>query len=245
MPRTVLTRRTVMTALVAMVALAAGAAGDWLVTREGAPVETRGPWEVRGETVVFTSPNGTLSSMSLREVDLARSVELTAARSAPAPPPADQRRPKAVVAIGPDDVPRARPSVAGGQEEEHDTVESDTVEETGEPAGPRPFLDGLRVVDWEKVERPLIDGVEVVGRIRNANRAVAARLVVTVRLLDDDGAVVTSGEAFLDAGALPGGQTLGFRRLFEGVRDFTTAEFEVSAVEVLLGASPAVEEPEP
>lgn len=225
--------------LAVIAALAGPAAGDWLVPRDGAPLETRGPWEVRGERVVFTLPNGTLSSMPLGEVDLDESAKLTAARKAPPAAARAEAKPRAVWKIDGDDVPRARPPA--------DAQDEPPTGETGAAAGPRGFLDGLQVVHWEKVERPLIDGVEVVGQIRNANRSVAARLVVTVRLFDEDGAPVASGQAFLDADALPGGRTMGFRRLFEGVLDFATAEFEVSAVEILLGASsrPAETESQP
>lgn len=43
---------------------------DVLVTREGARVETRGAWEVKGRQVVFELPNGALSSLRLSEIDL-------------------------------------------------------------------------------------------------------------------------------------------------------------------------------
>ncbi len=46
------------------------ASADVLVTKEGARVETQGPWEVRGRQVIFTTPKGVLSSMRLAEVDL-------------------------------------------------------------------------------------------------------------------------------------------------------------------------------
>ena len=54
--------------------LAAGPAlpakADWLVTREGARVETQGAWKVKGKLVVFHTSTGKLSSLRVAEVDL-------------------------------------------------------------------------------------------------------------------------------------------------------------------------------
>lgn len=230
------TRSIALGLAAAGLALAGPASADWLVTRDGARVETRGPWEVRGRQVIFTLPNGTLSSMSLSDVDLDRSAEVTAVPVAPAPV-RHEARPKTVRVIDHDDVPRARPPRIP-ETEAVDEAAPDEANDAATDTRPNPFLNGLHVTSWEKEERPLIDGYEVTGEVRNANHSVAARLVVNVRLLDDDGATVASGPAFLDAEALAGGQSIGFRRIFEGIRYFATAEFEISAVEVLLGAAP-------
>ncbi|HSM50132.1 MAG TPA: hypothetical protein VLA75_01875 [Thermoanaerobaculia bacterium] len=64
---------------------AAGA--EVLVFRGGeAFVRTQGPWEERGDRLVFRDPGGRLFSVALREVDLPRSRELAArlAREGPA-----------------------------------------------------------------------------------------------------------------------------------------------------------------
>ncbi|HMB54781.1 MAG TPA: FxLYD domain-containing protein [Thermoanaerobaculia bacterium] len=85
-------------------ALVAGdAAADWLVLADGSRVETEGTWEVKGRQIVFTTADGTLSSLKTEQVDLDASREATraaverAARPAtpppaPAPPPAKPRR---------------------------------------------------------------------------------------------------------------------------------------------------------
>lgn len=49
------------------------------MARDGAVIETLGPWEVRGQVVVFRLPDGTLSSMRLRDVDIEASHELARA----------------------------------------------------------------------------------------------------------------------------------------------------------------------
>jgi hypothetical protein len=70
--------RTVVWVLFCWLVVIGGAHADWLVTQEGKQVQTKGPWEVRRNLVVFTLPNGTLSSMRLSEVDLEKSESLTA-----------------------------------------------------------------------------------------------------------------------------------------------------------------------
>ncbi len=81
-----LIRRSILPALAALALTVPAAHGDWLVTREGARIETRGAWEVRGRTIVFTTPVGTLSSIRRDEIDLDASRTATEAAAAPAPP---------------------------------------------------------------------------------------------------------------------------------------------------------------
>lgn len=69
--------RIVICLLLCSLGIATSVHADWLVTQEGKQVQTKGPWEVRRNMVVFTLPNGTLSSMRLSEVDLEKSKELT------------------------------------------------------------------------------------------------------------------------------------------------------------------------
>ena len=59
---------TLLTA--SLLSFGSAASADWLVTTDGATVETRGGWEVRGRMVIFTSPTGVLSSLPLSSVDL-------------------------------------------------------------------------------------------------------------------------------------------------------------------------------
>ncbi len=49
---------------------AGSAAADVLVTRHGQQIQTDGPWEVKGRQILFTSPEGRLSSVRLSEIDL-------------------------------------------------------------------------------------------------------------------------------------------------------------------------------
>lgn len=60
-------------ALVAVFACPSTGSADWLVTREGERMETLGPWQVDGNSVVFARLDGSLASLPLREIDLRRS----------------------------------------------------------------------------------------------------------------------------------------------------------------------------
>ena len=72
------TQRPIVLAAAAALALVAGAArADWIVTTDGARLETKGPWKVDGRRIVFTLPNGTLSAMRADEVDLDQSALVT------------------------------------------------------------------------------------------------------------------------------------------------------------------------
>ncbi|MBZ0114164.1 MAG: FxLYD domain-containing protein [Thermoanaerobaculia bacterium] len=56
---------------------------DVLMLKDGSSVETKGPWEVRGSIVVFTLPNGSLSSLRTTEIDLDRSAQATVKKAEP------------------------------------------------------------------------------------------------------------------------------------------------------------------
>src|SRR4030095_2502949 len=77
--------------LIALLAAASPATADWLVTRAGGRVETKGPWRVKGKLVVFDKTDGTLASLRLSEVDLEASRKATAdAHAGAAAPPAPE-----------------------------------------------------------------------------------------------------------------------------------------------------------
>ena len=80
-------KQTILSAAL-LLTLALPAAGDWLVTREGARIELQGRWKIQGKTVVFTrADNGKLSSLRLSDVDLPASEQATATANAPAVAP--------------------------------------------------------------------------------------------------------------------------------------------------------------
>ena len=76
-----------VSALGALLGPVDAADADVLVTRHGRQIQTDGPWEVKGRQILFTSPEGTLSSVRLSEIDLEAS-EL--ATHPPAPVESDE-----------------------------------------------------------------------------------------------------------------------------------------------------------
>ncbi len=90
--------------------------GDWLVTRDGNTVETKGPWTVKGRMVVFTLPSGTLSSMRLDDLDLPASETLTASKKkekeTPEIPPEPRKR-ESVLSLTNRDVGEGQGGVEG------------------------------------------------------------------------------------------------------------------------------------
>lgn len=215
-------------ALVAFLLLgvAAGpATADWLVTRDGSRIETRGPWELKGKLVVFTHANGTLSSLRLSEVDLEASEVATEEAKAPppAPEPAVREEKKPVLVVTDADVPKARkrpsqaPAGEGGEE--------------AEAAEPQ-----VTVVSWTEVNEPDSFDIQIFGTLRNETREVATELAVVVRLLGADGGLLAEQPALLNVKSLAPGATTNFRALFPGVFSFSGITFEVGGNRMKLQA---------
>ncbi len=104
-------RRALWLVLTLALATTWPAGADWLVTRDGHEMQTRGVWRVKGKLIHFTALNGALSSLRLEEVNLEASRALTAERAGDIAPPLTPRpltRPGLVLRDG--DVARATPS---------------------------------------------------------------------------------------------------------------------------------------
>jgi hypothetical protein len=210
-------------AVLLLAVLAAGgtagpAAADWLVTKEGAKVETQGAWTVKGKLVVFKTADGKLSSLRVADVDLDASRNATeeavaAQAQADAAPekPAVERK-KSVRAITDKDVRQAGPAAAPGSPE---------ASAPGPTSGP-----GL-VIDTWKQDRDSGDGhVVISGSLANASGATAVDLQLKVMIYDDTGAPVATSQAALAAVALPPGEKVIFRADFPGYFSFATLKFE-------------------
>lgn len=110
-PRTL--HRTIPRCLLGLALGALGAlsaSGDWLVMEDGSRLETQGAWSVEGRRVVFTLPNGTLSAVRARDVDLEASRALTdaeAARGSEAAEPDEEERPEPAWTFTNADIPEA------------------------------------------------------------------------------------------------------------------------------------------
>ena len=215
-------RYPMVLALAALLALVAGTAGpaaaDWLVTKEGARVETQGPWTVKGKLVVFKTPDGKLASLRVADVDLDASRNATeeavaAQAQAEAEPekPAEPERKKSVRVITDKDVRQVGPAAAPGSPEAA----------AGPTSGP-----GV-VIDTWKQDRDSEDGHVVInGSLQNASSATAVDLQLRVMLYDESGTLMATSQAAIGSQALPPGEKSIFRADFPGYFSFATLKFE-------------------
>ncbi len=218
----------------------APARADWLVTHEGAKVEIKGPWTVKGKMVTFTLPKGTLGSMRLTDVDLEASAKETAAAAAAAvaksESPAAPAAKTAVLVLTDEDVahasdaPAGEPIAAGAAaaEKQADTTTGATV----------------TVTAWDKDFSQVDGGVAITGTVRNNGKSVAAALSVNVRLYDEKGNLLSTAPATLSADTLEPGAAARFRAVFPGVETFLAAKFDIDSTPISKEA-PAEAEPLP
>ncbi|HYU31189.1 MAG TPA: FxLYD domain-containing protein [Thermoanaerobaculia bacterium] len=213
-------------------AAAAPAAADWLVTREGGRVETKGPWQVKGKLVVFTTADGKLSSLRLSEVDLDASRHATeeAVAAAKAAPDAAAQQPAK---------PREAKVVLTDESFRHTAPPADSAAPGDEkPAGETaPAADDdkskLAVASWERVADPGDGHVVVTGTVRNDAPDEATGVAVTVLLYDETGKLLVSGEAVMSSTILPAGQSGSFRADFPDIFSFAATKFEARGMHIL------------
>ncbi|HEX5716851.1 MAG TPA: FxLYD domain-containing protein [Thermoanaerobaculia bacterium] len=222
--------------------LAAGPAlpakADWLVTREGARVETQGAWKVKGKLVVFHTATGKLSSLRVAEVDLDASRRATedavaAQAQAAAEPDKPAERKKPVRVITDKDFPPAAPAP-----DEQPEGEAEDGEKAAPASGP-----GLVVETWNQARHPEQDHVLINGTLQNASSALAADVKLKVRIFNEDGALIATSQAALTASALPPGEKATFKAEFPGFFSFATIKFEGESR--LLATQPAADQPPP
>ncbi len=209
-----LSRRAAGLALAALLLVVPLAAADVLVTKDGARIDTKGPWQVKGSQVLFHQPNGTLSALRLADVDLDASAAATAKANeppAPAPPPPPRQ---ARIRITEKEIP---PVTDRGEEAE------------AAPEGSAPGTEPLAVSAWDQV--PISDGagVEIFGTVTNRGEAIVTAGTVVVSLVDEAGGLLATETAELGSVALPPGQTVDFRIAFPGLADFADVRFAVSS----------------
>ncbi len=215
---------------------AAPAAGDWLVLRDGSRLETAGPWEVKGRQIVFTRPGGALSAVRLADVDLDASNEATrAANAEPAaaseqPAETESRRRRPVLVLTDETLGGAGSGVLDDSEivpEVDETPEGDETEDDASLDGEEAeddasetsdsATDPVYIVSWSEQESTAIDGLEIVGKVRNRGRDVAADIRVQVKASDEDGSPFVDTRAFLQKSSLAPGHTTTFRALLPGI----------------------------
>ncbi len=220
-----MTTRVLALALVLSVGSWSSAAGDWLVTVDGARIETKGPWKVKGNQVVFTLANGTLSTIRKSEVDLDASAAATAESEAPAQPEATegsrpQERPKATKVFNNKNI-RAAAEPAGVDREQ---------EPEGRDAAPVTSSGSVELVSWTSRDSSSGDGLEIVGTVKNQGRELAANISVKVIVVDETGAPVVDTTAFMRSTGLVPGKSTTFRALLPGIFTlFHEPRFEVQS----------------
>lgn len=211
------------------------AVSDWLVLTDGSRVETAGPWEERGDTVVFTLPDGTLSSLQAGQVDLEASRGATAeaerAQEPEEPPEPSRREP--ILVLTDADVPKARPAPDTGSGEGSGPAPS---EGSGDLSGPEPSALGLTVTE-SRLETREAGGYEVRGMVVNqsANRVADAR--VTAILLDARGRELGRRNARMRETSLGPGESIRFETSFPDTMGASSVDFEFGGMPFVIERS--------
>ncbi len=236
-------------ALLGLIA-AAPARADWLVTRDGERIETKGAWQVKRQLVVFHLASGKLASLKLADVDLEASREATEAAAEPAPrkeAPTQREPVRPALVLTDADVSHVRPSLEPTPNEEGDEAEAAEAgaEAAAEGAGAEETAppERLIVTGWGEVDDPSVQGVTITGQLSNSSPDVTAGASVTVKLYDADGELIASTDARLTSTTLTPGQTANFRASFPSIFVYETVRFESQSVAVKSGADePAADE---
>jgi hypothetical protein len=213
--------------------VAVPACADWLLFNDGSRLETRGPWEVRGQLVVFTATDGTFSSVRLGDIDIEGSQRLTEeaqrAKTAPKPEPAEEATPprEAVFVLTDADVRRGAPPTPD-TEPEPESASQD----------PRQLI---VVSDWSRGEL-FDDGAAVLGTLANQSEAAAGGVELTVRAVDSQGILLVEQPVTLRKTVLMPGEEIAFEVHLDGVYDFESVDFEVVSVPLALRGQQATPE---
>jgi hypothetical protein len=236
-------RTTAAAALAALLApLAVVPAGaDWLVTREGARIETSGPWKAQGKLVVFTRADGTLASLRADQLDLAASTQATEAAQelADKPPaaPAPPARRKSVVVLTDKDFKSVTPPAGseaapgdapadgngGNGEEGRAPAAAPTAPADGKAAAP---VGKLEVVTWERVEKPGTPGVLINGTLRNNSKDYLLGIQVSAAFFDEGGTLLVQQPGTPAVAQLKPGETTTFTVRVDGSFGFAGVQFE-------------------
>ena len=239
-----MSRRALAPAILAVAALAAAqapAAADWLVTRAGGRIETRGPWQVKGKLVVFTLPDGSLASLRLSEVDLPASREQ--AKAAAAAPKKAEAPPRKRISVTDKDLHRGEPAAPAGDAAAgtaQNGASKDAAKPEGKEAG-KENQSGLAVASWERADG---EGHAVVrGRVRNDGTAAATDISLTVHIFDDAGTRLATTQGSLSATVLMPGQEAVFTADFPEVTTFASVKFEPKSSHLAVETQPKASPP--
>jgi hypothetical protein len=213
--------------LLGLLLIAVSPAGaDWLVTRAGGRVETRGAWQVKGKLVVFTQADGSLSSLRLADVDLEASRKATDEAKAQAGKPAPEPVKKKLVVLTDKDFRKAAAPAAAAVPVQP--------AEPGQPASSGP----VAVSSWKRVDLPDNGGLEVQGTLHNTTDDVVVNAAVEVQLYNEAGEQVGTAPGILSTSAIQPKATADFRARFPGVFTFADVKFEAQGLPLAPATAP-------
>lgn len=218
---------------------------DWLVTRQGERFEIQGTWQLKGKLVVFTLPNGALSSMRADRVDIDASKQATvqAKQQAAAPPPAAKAEPKrkAVIVLTDKDFKKPLPDSAAGNAPAAGNAAAATPNAAGAAGtkatgkeSPPPAAgvpSAVEVVGWDRVltSESRADGIELTGTVRNTSQDILTEVTVVADLFDDSGTLIGRFPAVVDNQQLPPTEGSKFHLVAKGVSAFAALRWETTS----------------
>jgi hypothetical protein len=198
--------------LLVLGAAALPARADWLVTREGGRVETKGPWQVKGKLVVFTrAADSGLASLRLADVDLDASSKVTAEAKvqAAAPPPPPEPPKKKLAVLTDKDFKKPTPPDEASKAGDDKPVASN---------GP------VAVASWKRTDGD--NGVTIEGTLNNTTGSMIVNASVEVELYNEAGDKLGTAEALLTSTSVQPNGAVTFRANFPGVFAFSDARFK-------------------
>jgi hypothetical protein len=247
------TRASLLAVLAGLIAGAAAPAlhADWIVTRQGERFEIQGTWQQRGRLVVFTLPNGTLSSLHADRVDLEASRRATeeAKKRAEAPPAGSPGAPgskgegkakrKAVIVLTDKDFRKPLPPAPPTEATSSPLPSAPGSPSTPPTASPLSTLSkdakqvpaSVAIESWDRVPAAdsKADGVELTGVVRNTSQYYLTKVDVVANLFDDTGTLIAKISAMVDNQALPPTESSRFHLVASGVFAFATIRWDAQA----------------
>lgn len=222
-----------------LLATSAPAGAEVLVLRSGEQVQTKGPYEVRGGRVIYTSPSGDLLSLRASEVDLEatetlkESARATGGESTAKPEPQNpsddlgrQASPRKVVAtITNRDVGTARPSRQPVADAAPDNASGE-----GSSASVQASPSGHLLVVSESSDQLGTQGFVLTGTVANQGNATAVQIRVNATLVDVDGNALEAGTVALDGVRLEPGDSAPFTISLDSAPAYDSVRFDIASV---------------
>lgn len=211
------------------------APADWIVTRQGERFEIKGTWQLKGKLVVFTLPNGNLSSMRADRVDFDASKQATAQAKKEAeakPPAADpaKTKRKSIIILTDKDFKKT-PLPEGTTDAAAGSAPADA--KKGGKSNPpgKDVPSAVEVVGWDRVpaNESKANGAEITGTVRNVSQDSLTEVIVVADLFDDNGGLIGRFPAVVDNQVLPPAESSKFHVVANGVFAFASIRWETQA----------------